>query len=195
MPTTSFANPGANDGVVEADGYSGPLSTGVRFPNGMNSIALGNGITVFHSGDAAPPTATTGTDTTPVVTQTYLVRIDVRQNASLTGLALLNGSAVAGNVIGALYNAAGAVVATTASTVQAGIAGYQQIPFTAPYIARGPAIYFAAFQFNNTGARFRTHTLGNFTGSTQTGQVFGTFTAYTSPNTFTTGVAPICDSY
>ena len=192
MPTTSFANPSANDGVVESDGFSGPAGTGLRLPGGLTAASQ---TTVYHTGDAAPPTATTGTDTTPATTTTYISRLYIPQNATLTGLALLNGSAVAGNVTLALYNSAGAVVAQTASTAQAGTAAYQKIPFTTPYAAKGPGQYFVAAQFNSTSARFRTHALGSFTTSTITGGTYGTFTTFTSPNSFTADVGPIGDCY
>lgn len=192
--TTSFANDQGN-GYVEADGLSGPNGTALRSTGGVGPIVGSSGITVFHSGDAAPPTTTTGTDTTPVVTETYITRVFVQLNSTLTGISLLNGSAVAGNITVALLNSAGAVVAQSASTVQAGIAGYQQVPFATPYAAKGPAIHWIAVQCNNTGARIRTHTLGNFTAAKQTGQTYGTFTAFVSPNTFTTNVGPIADTY
>jgi hypothetical protein len=158
-------------------------------------MATRGSISVFNSGDAPPPTTTTGTDLTTVVTETYLSRIFIPVNATLTGLSVLNGSAVAGSLTLALYDSTGAVVARTASTAQAGVAAYQQIAFTAPYEAIGPGIYFAAVQSNNTSARLRTHTLGNFTTGKQTAGTYGTFVAFTSPNSFSTGVGPIISTY
>lgn len=191
---TNFQND-QGTGYVESDGISGPNGTASRSVGGMGAVIGSSGITVFHSGDAAPPTTTTGTDTTPSVTETYVTRVFIPLNAALTGLSILNGSAVAGNMTVALYNSAGAVVAQSASTAQAGTAAYQQVPFAAPYAAKGPAIHWIAVQFNNTSARFRTHILGNFTAFKQTGQTYGTFTTVTSPNSFTTGVGAIADTY
>jgi hypothetical protein len=195
MPTTSFATDQA-DGLVESNGFSGPAGTVMRAPLGIGPVVAGRGISVYHSGDAAPPTATTGTDTTPVVTETYFVRVYIQNNNTLTGISLLNGSLVAGNVIAGLYDGSGALVAQTASTAQAGAAGYQQIPFTAPYLARGPQIHFVAVQFNNTGARFRSHALGNFTTFKTTGTTYGTLPpTYVNPNSFTANVGAILDTY
>jgi hypothetical protein len=157
--------------------------------NGRGSVS------VFHTGGAAPTTTTTGTDTTPVVTETYVCRVFIPANTEITGAALLNGSAVAGNVTAILYDHNGAPVAQSASTAQAGIATLQSIPFAAAYKAQGPGLYFLGFQFNNVAARFRTHILGAFTAFKKTGEVYGTATVVTSPNSFSTGQGPIGSTY
>ena len=162
---------------------------------GIDAALPFSGPTVFHTGQVAPTITTDGTDTTPVVTEEYVAEVFVPMNAQITGLALLNGSAVAGNVIGILYDSNGSIVGSTASTAQAGIAAYQQIPLSAVYQAKGPAKYFVGFRFNNVAARFRTHILGNFGASKKTGQTFATLTALTPPTTFTTGVGAIADTY
>lgn len=153
------------------------------------------GPTVWNTGNLPPPTTTTGTDTTPAVTEEFVAQVFIPMNSLLTGIAILNGSAVAGNVTAILYDSNGGIVASTASTAQAGTAGYQQIPFTAPYLAKGPAKYFVGLMCNNTGARFRTHILGNFPTTKKTGQTYGTLTALTVPTTFTTNVGPFADVY
>lgn len=150
---------------------------------------------VYHSGQAAPMTTTTGTDTTPVVTEQYLCAVLVEANTTLTGVALLNGSAVAGNVTVALYDSAGALLASSASTAQAGTAAYQQIPFAAAVAVKGPGRYFVMASFDNVAARFRSHILGNFPAGKLTAQVYGTLAAVTVPTTFTTGLGPIADTY
>lgn len=159
---------------------------------GVNSLGE---IMVWATGDAPPPTTTTGTDTTPAVTETYITRVLIGANCTLTGIALLNGSAVAGNVTAILYDKDGNPVAKSASTAQSGTAAYQQFAFTAPYRAQGPGRYFVGFQFDSTSARFRTHILGQFTAFKKTGETYGTATAITSPNSFTTGVGPIASTY
>lgn len=151
--------------------------------------------TVHHSGGMAPPTTTTGTDTTPVVTETYICEVFIPANCTLTGISLLNGSAVAGNIVMALANSAGVIVAQTASTAASGTAAYQKVPFTSPYAAVGPAKYFILLQNNNVANRYRSHILGNFGASKKTGDVFGTFLTVTPPTTFTTGLGPIADTY
>jgi hypothetical protein len=153
------------------------------------------GPTVWNTGNLPPPTTTTGTDTTPVITEEYVAQVFVPMNSLQTGVSVLNGSAVAGNITAILYDSNGGIVANTASTAASGTAAYQQIPFTAPIQLKGPAKYFIGIQNNNTGNRLRTHILGNFGASKKTGQTYGTLTALTAPTTFTTGVGPIADLY
>lgn len=169
------------------------MATGSQLAKGgVNCVGA---LTVFHSGEAPPPTTTTGTDTTPVVTETYVSRVFVPVNALLTGVAILNGSAVAGNMTVILYNADGVPVAQSASTAQAGTAAYQQVPFATAFQAQGPGRYFVGVQFNNVAARVRTHILGNFIAFKKTGETYGTATSLTVPATFTTGVGPIASTY
>ncbi len=61
--------------------------------------------------------------------------------------------------------------------------------------ACGPGTYYVLVQFNNTGARFNTHTFGDFGASKKTGEVFGTFTTITPPTTFTTAQGPYASLY
>lgn len=152
-------------------------------------------VTVFHTGETGATTTTTGTDTTPVVTETYFARVLVPCNAVITGVALLNGSAVAGNVTAILYDQDGVPIVQSASTAQSGTAAFQDFAFTTPFNAVGPGRYFVGFQFNNTSARFRTHTLGRFTTGKKTGETYGTATALTIASTFTTAVGPIASTY
>lgn len=153
------------------------------------------GPTVFHTGQAAPSTTTTGTDTTPVITEEYVCEVFVPMNALLTGVAVLNGSAASGNYTVVLYDSNGAIVASSASTAQSGTAAYQKVPFSSTYLAKGPAKYFVGIQIDNTTARIRTHILGNFGASKKTGQTYGTLTTLTVPTTFTTGVGPVASLY
>ena len=156
--------------------------------------ARGN-VSVFATGDVPPTTTTTGTDTTPVVTETYIARVFIPINTLVTGITALNGSAVAGNVTAILYDKDGYPVAQSASTAQSGTAAYQAFAFTAAYNAVGPGLYFIGLQFNNTSARFRTHILGAFTAFKKTGETYGTATQITSPNSFTTAQGPIASTY
>lgn len=172
MATASQVNRG---GIAAAMPYAGP--------------------TVFATGGAPPATTTTGTDTTPATTETYIAEVFVPVNATLTGASLLNGSAVAGNVTAILFDSNGVAVATSASTAQSGTAAYQAFAFSSAYTAKGPAKYFVGFQFNNTSARFRTHILGVFGASKKTGETYGTATTITVPTTFTTGQGPIASVY
>lgn len=153
------------------------------------------GSTVFHTGGVAPTTTTTGTDTTPATTETYLVEVFVPMNMTATGAALLNGSAVDGNVTAILYDSNGAPIAQSASTAQSGTAAYQSFAFSSAAPLRGPAKYVVGFQFNSTSARFRSHILGVFGASKKTSETYGTATAITVPTTFTTGLGPIASLY
>lgn len=151
--------------------------------------------TCFHTGGVGASSTTHGTDTTPSATEEYVAEVFVPVNTAATGVAVLNGSAVAGNMQCALYDANGLLVATTASTAASGIAAYQQVPFTAVANLKGPAKYFVGVQNNNIANRLRTHALGNFGASKKTAQTYGTFVTLTVPTTFTTGVGPVADIY
>lgn len=156
---------------------------------------FGTAASVFPTGDCPATSTTMGTDTTPVVTQTYIARVFIPANTQVTGASLLNGSAVAGNVTAILYNASGVPIAQSASTAQAGIAGYQNIPFATAVNLRGPGLHYIGFQFDSTSARFRSHAAGVFTTLAQTGQTYGTATTFTSPNSFTANVGPVASTY
>lgn len=172
--------------------------SGILTPTGGIAAAGGFAVpTVFHSGNAAPSTTTTGTDTTPVVTETYICEVFVPHNCTLTGVSVLNGSAVAGNMQISLADSAGNPIAAaqTASTAASGTAAYQKVPFVTPYTAKGPAKYFILLQNNNVANRYRSHILGNFGASKKTGETYGVFTVVTPPTTFTTGLGPIADLY
>jgi len=149
-----------------------------------------------YIGGVPPIVSTAGTDSTPVVTETYIGELQVAMACLATGLALMNGSAVAGKVVGILYNRLGAVVAYSAlaGVDQAGTDAWQRIPFTTPAKLKA-GLYYAGFQFNNTSARFNAQVFGNFGASKKTGEVFGTPTAITPPTTFTTNLAALGGLY
>lgn len=163
----------------------------------VGGVAANSASTVWHSGAVGATSATMGTDTTPVATETYIVEVFVPVNSTLTGVSVLNGSAVAGNMQISLATSAGVPIAAalTASTAASGTAAFQQVPFAAPYAAVGPAKYFILLQNNNTSNRYRSHAVGNFGASKKTGETYGTFTTVTAPTTFTTGLGPVADVY
>jgi hypothetical protein len=138
-----------------------------------------------------------GGDATPVVTETYICEVYVPANASINGVAILNGTAVAGKIVVGLADSSGDVLANSAlaGTNLSGTNAYQRVAFTAAYAAKGPATYYVLAQFNNTSARFAVHLLGNFGASKKTGETFGTLTAITPPTTFTEGLGPIASLY
>lgn len=150
---------------------------------------------IMHTGGLPATVSTDFTDYTVVVTETIRSEIFVPANCTCTGVALLTGSAVAGNVQVWIITSAGASVATTASTALSGTDGYQLIPWSAPFTLKGPATYWIAVQGNNTGAKINTHTIGAFGADKQTGTVFGTLTVAAAPTTFTTALGPVATLY
>lgn len=160
------------------------------------SAVIGRSVpTSFATGQAPPPTATTGTDTTPVTTETYVSSVFIPANTTLTGIAVLNGSAVAGNITVALADSNGTVLANSASTAASGTAAYQAVAFTAPIQVKGPAEYFVLLQNSSTSNRFRSHALGRFKAGKLTGQTYGTLPAFTPPTGFTADLGPIASTY
>lgn len=150
---------------------------------------------VAHTGGIPATQTTDGNDTTPSTSETYIAEVFVPTRATITGIAFLNGSAVAGNLKGILYNAAGTVVASTASTAASGTDAYQSIALSTPYVAEGPATYYVGLQCSSTSQRVNTHILGRFGASKKTGETYGTATDITPPTTFTTAQGPIASLY
>lgn len=160
-------------------------------PKGMHTGGVG----------AAAADTTTGVlyanDNTPVVTETYIVELPVHHPCRIIGIAILNGSAVAGNVTVALADRLGVPIvgAKSASTAQSGTNGYQRIKFATAFECEGPGTYFVMVQFNNTGARYRSHKIGVHGASVATSQVYGTLLPFTPPKTFATAGSVIAGIY
>lgn len=147
-------------------------------------------------GGLVPAVSTDFTDATPVITEVYHGEILVPCNMTVTGIAVFNGSNVTGNVKLGLYDSTGALVAQTATTAGVGTDAYQLVPFTAPYVAVGPATYYIANSFSSATARYNSPPLGAFGASKTTTQTFGTLpTTITPPTTFTTNLSPIASLY
>lgn len=185
--TTTTANVG---GVL--------TTTSATVPTGGHGAAGGFAISPrnWHTGGIS---ATTDfSDYTVVNTEVLIAEVFVPANATLTGVAIFNGSAVAGNIKVGLANSSGTVVATSASTAQSGTDAYQRVAFTGTYAAVGPATYYV-LAIGDTGggtSKINTHTVGNFGAAKQTGQVYATgFTTITPPTTFTTGLGPVASLY
>lgn len=137
----------------------------------------------IHTGGVPATQTTDGNDTTPATTETYIAEVFISANVTITGIALFNGSAVAGNVKLGLANSAGAVVASATSTAQSGTDTYQRISLSSTYLAVGPGTYYVLAQFDSTSARFNSHIVGSFGASKKTGETYGTFTTITPPTT------------
>lgn len=174
--------------------------TGAITPTG--GVAAAGGFTAtprnVHTGNEPAIATTSGSNLDIVTTETYRAELFVPANCSCTGVAVFNGTAVAGNVQAFLLDATGTQVGSfaTASTAASGTTAYQRIPWTGgPYTLKGPATYWIAVQGNNSGGDLRTHTVGNFGADKQTGTTYGTITVATSPTTFTTAVGPLASLY
>lgn len=174
------------------------MATAGQVNKGGINAALGlSAPKCFSTGNAGATSSTMGTDTTPSTTETYVARVFIPCNTTLTGVAILNGSAVAGNVTVALADSSGVPVsgAKSASTAQSGTAALQQIPFASAVDVKGPAEYFVMAQFDSTSARFRSHAVGNFKAGKLTSQTYGTIAAFTPPTGFTASLGPVADTY
>jgi hypothetical protein len=151
---------------------------------------------LVHTGGIPARVSTDGTDATPVITEVYYAQVFIHANMTITGVAIFNGSVASGNYKVGLFNSAGVLVATSASTAMVGTDVYQRAPFTATYAALGPGTYYVGLFIDNTTARYNTHTFGDFVAAKQTGQVYATgFTTITLATTFTTALGPIASLY
>jgi hypothetical protein len=155
-------------------------------------ISVAGGFTVrpsnFHTGGIPARVNTDGSDATPSVSETYYAAVFV-----------FLGTATEGNMKVGLFNSAGAVLATSATTDVSGFTAdtYNRIAFTATYAAVGPATYYIGILNDNTGNRFNAHTFGDFPAGKTTGETYATgFTTIASPaTTFTTALGPIASLY
>lgn len=173
--------------------------TGAITPTG--GVAAAGGFSVsprnFHVGGEPAIASTSGTDATPVTTETYIGEVFVPANCTLTGVAVFNGSvATNGNVMVGLADSSGAVVASSVTTTaMSGTDAYQRVPFSATYAAKGPATYYVLTQYSSGSDRYNAHTVGNFGASKKTSETYGTLTTVTPPTTFTTALATIASLY
>lgn len=171
--------------------------TGVLTPTG--GVAAAGGFSASprncHTGGVPATQTTDGNDTTPSITETYIAEVFVPANCTVTGIAVLNGSAVAGNIKAALHDSAGAVLGSSASTAASGTDAYQKLDLSTPLAVVGPATYYVSQQCSSTSQRLNTHILGTFGASKKTGETYGTHTAITPPTSFTTAQGPIASLY
>jgi len=128
----------------------------------------------------------------------YYSSITIGTASTLTGISVkIGGTGGTDSWIFELHNAAGALVATTATAgTTAGTANqWQQIAFTATYAAAA-GTYFVAVQSNGTTATLAT--LSSPTNTTLTGSATGTFgtgASITPPTTYTTSLGPLALVY
>lgn len=148
----------------------------------------------IHTGATPVKASTDGTDTTPVVTETYIVEVLLPFSCDVTGFANFNGSVASGNLTAILYRGDGTVIVKSASTAMSGTDAFQRIPFASVQHLL-PGRYYVGLQIDNTTARVNTHPIGNFGASKKTGEVYGTATNITPPTTFTASQGPMGGLY
>lgn len=192
---------------------AGTLATGNQVVTGTESVSgaftptggvvaggTSTAPTAFSTG-GLPVNATTGlTQKQIVTTETYYAEVFIPVNTTITGISVLNGhtSSASQNTFVGLANSAGTIVANSnTTTAMASIDAYQQIPFTTPYAAVGPAKYYIAVQGSATTGFIAVSVLGNYGASKATGETYGTFltTATYKTTTFTTGLGPVASTY
>lgn len=178
-------------GTVATTGAITPTG-GVAAAGGFSASPRG-----IHTGGYPAIISTSGTDSTPVTTETYVSEVFVPCNMILTGVALFNGSNVTGNVTVGLATSAGDPItaAKSASTAGSGTDAYQLVPFAAPYAAVGPATYYIQVQYDSGTARYNTHHVGIHGVSKQTSQTYGTLASFTPPTTFTADIGNMAGLY
>lgn len=153
-----------------------------------------------HTGGVPAQTTSFGTNAASNTDGTvYLAECFVPANMSVTGVAIFNGTAVAGNGKVMLYDSAGTRVAISASTAMAGTTAYQLIPFTGgPIAVVGPATYFIGAIYDTATHDLRGHTIGSFAAGEDAGNTYATdstFATVTLPTTFATTTGPIASLY
>lgn len=152
----------------------------------------------FHTGGVPAIATTSGTDSTPVLTEMYLAELAAPLRTLATGIALFCGSVDTGNIFAALYDANGVLLDITGAIAGAVTTGYQRLPFLNGVMDLQPGSYYVAVMFSSTAFRFRSHTVGNMGAGKLTGQTNGVFPASLQgllPSTFTTVLGPLAGLY
>lgn len=178
-------------------------TTGATSVTPVAGIGAAGGFTASprncHTGGVPAQATTDGTNAaTNTAGTVYLAEVFVPCNCTATGVAIFNGTAVAGNGKVMLYDSAGNRLAISASTAMSGTTAYQRIPFTAALAVKGPATYFIGAIYDNTAHDLRGHTLGSFAAGEDAGNTYGTESTYatvTLPTTFATTTGPIASLY
>ena len=206
--SASFVLTAGTQSIAGAKTFSGAMVasstlgvTGVLTPTG--GVAAAGGFSAaprgLHSQGTPATASTSGNDSTPSTTETYITSMYVPCNMTITGVKLFNGSDVTGNVTVGLADAVTGepiAAALSASTAGSGTDAYQAIPFATPYAAVGPANYLVCVQYSSATARYNTHTVGTDPCIVQTSTVYGTMpTVSPLPTAFVTNVGNIMSFY
>ena len=181
--------------ITPATTHTGAVTPtgGIAAAGGFSASPRGH----IHTGSYPAIISTSGNDSTPSTTETYVSEVFVPCNMTITGVAVFNGSNVTGNMTVGLASSAGTPIAAakSASTAGSGVDAYQLVPFATPYAAVGPATYFIQVQYDSATARYNTHTVGTHGVLVQTTQVYGTLASFTPPTTFVTNVSNMASLY
>jgi hypothetical protein len=154
-----------------------------------------------HSGGVPATISSQGTDLTVVATELYVCEVFIPANMTVTGMAVMWGTATEGNAKVMLFNSSGtrlAISATTDVSAYTADSYGSRIAFVTPYAAVGPATYYIGVIADSTSNRINTHVLGNFGAGKIESLVYATESGYASitvPTTFTTGLGPIATLY
>lgn len=182
-----FATQGGNIAPVQVAGQSTP--TNMQGPSILANMPLGGGALTAA-----------GTSSVHVAGTMNLSEIFIPHWNVWKGLAVLNGTIVGtDNMLVALYNSAGALVANSAvaGALSAGASAFQNRDFLLPALI-APGRYFCGVQSNGTTAtsnKFVAANGVNVLTAAPTG-TFGTVPAtITVPTTFTTAVGVVCQLY
>lgn len=167
-------------------------------------VAAGGGFSasprLVHSGGVPAILTTSGTNSATNTGGTvYFTECFVPCNMSVTGIAIFNGTAVAGNGKVILYNSSGVKIAISASTAMSGTTAYQLIPLTGgPIAVVGPATYFIGATYDTSTHDLRGHVLGTFATGTLASTTYATdstLTPIVPTTTFTADIGPIASLY
>lgn len=131
-----------------------------------------------------------GTSVSCSANSMYISEVTIDRNIVLTGIGVLNGAQAAGNSIYALYDSAGNVVASTASTANSGLNAFQEISFTATYSAL-PGRYWIVAMANNASHTYRCIATNTFRDTLTSVQLAGGFAG---PTTITVPTTVAADS-
>lgn len=192
--------------VTGASTFTDVAMSGVATPTGGIAAAGGFSISprLCHTGGVPAQETTYGTNAaTNTAGTVYLAEVFVPANMSVTGVAVFNGTAVAGKGKVMLYTSAGNLVAmsetATGGTTMSGTTAYQLIPFVGgPIAVEGPATYFIGTIYDTTTHDIRGHTIGSFASGEDAGNTYATdstFATVTLPTTFATTTGPIASLY
>jgi hypothetical protein len=138
--------------------------------------------------------AALGTSTATTAAELYCTEIDLPYTKLITGIAPHIGATGGTDLwIGALYDSTGVLVANSAvagTTPSSSAYAFQALPFTTPYYAVGPAVYFGCVQSNGTTATLdlvKTN-FGDYvlTYKSASAGTFGTLPNFTAPTSFGT---------